>query len=477
MQHASRWALISTLASLCVSIASPARGQDEPEREPPGVLEVLTPTESIIWKLHVEVVNRDCILYYTGSDCATPFTRIPLLGTRSVINTTGQPVHVVSPARFTGLNERIDAIPTHGAYYLDSARVYFPLLQDSAQAQWGHERMTSKLSMMPVYSTIGQLEANYIADTDPIIEFDERIGYQYGVWETSAHATEAFILTMDIPVRTHSLRFDERHAMRIPWPTEWPEEALHALEPQLLVPDAPIFEELVARWVGDPSRSTPAMAAKRLMGALVNEFRPSGLLVDWNTPLPGSIRGLRPISADVAAEEMIGTSLDMSAVLVGLYRAAGIPARVVLGYDIGASPDGLEIPSRDNFEDCQLVDPDDSPQNPVVRGWVEFYLYDEQTNQGAWIPVDPLLQHRNSSRVPPVEQSWKFFGNAPCGAIRIPLAHHVASPYDDVGTVWPPSFLSWDANPVSIGSTQYTILSAMEMPRRAGEPAWPEDTP
>ncbi|MHC4976510.1 MAG: transglutaminase-like domain-containing protein [Planctomycetota bacterium] len=480
MHQAIRSGLLSTLVVLVASTTSPVRGQEddaEPEREPPSLLEILESTESIIWKFHVEVINRNCILHPYGGDCATPFTRFPI--THANVNLTGgstQPAQLISP-RFTAFNERLDTIPTHGNYFLDSARVYFPLLRDTPQAEWDHDRIESKLTMQPVYSSIGKLESRYEADTQPDIQLDERIGYQYGVWEATSHATEAFILTMDIPVRTHSLEFDEQRAMSIPWPTEWPAQVQHALQPQTFVSDDPIFDAMVAEWIGDPARHNPTWIAKRLLGQLVNNYTTSGLPVDWNTPLPGSIRGIRPMYAANSAEQMVGTSLDMAGVLVGLLRAAGIPARVVIGYDIGASPDGLDLPSRDNFEDCALVNMDSAPQLPLVRGWVEFYLYDEAANQGVWIPVDPFRQQRDSSRVPPIEQPWKFFGNYTCGAIRIPIAHHVVSPYTDVASVWPASFLSWDAQPTPIGSTQYTILSAMEMPRRAGEPVWPKDQP
>lgn len=201
-----------------------------------------------------------------------------------------------------------------------------------------------------------------------------------------------------------SSRVDERAAAKIPWPAEWPAEVQEALRPQPAIEsDQPEFRAFVDRVSGGKLRSvTPWIAAKELSRATVNAFRVVDAAGSWwigrtdvGLPLVGAYD---PMCAGV------GSAHDLSAACVAVLRAAGIPARVVLG-----------------IAEIQAIN--DTRVRPQLVTWCEFYL-----PSAGWVPFDPVALRGASQGNLPLDRPWPSFGTWDDLNRRVPVAHSFVAP-------------------------------------------------
>ncbi|MEO0716387.1 MAG: lyase family protein, partial [Planctomycetota bacterium] len=148
------------------------------------------------------------------------------------------------------------------------------------------------------------------------------------------------------------------------------------------------IEELVNEWTGgNPRGAKPYLAAKWLLGRVVEHVQPSA--PGFNNDRGGSIEGLDVQGAAATAVNKRGSAIDMALLLTAVYREAGIPARLVVGYDAGSDKEQQRFlkTSRANA--------------PEIRAWVEFALFDEAAGTLTWIPADPHAMRKSSSRIRP----------------------------------------------------------------------------
>jgi len=228
---------------------------------------------------------------------------------------------------------------------------------------------------------------------------------------------------------------NEPRALEVPWPDgPWSLELALCLEPQLFVEsDAAEIRALVDRWTnGDPKRAGPYHLAKHLAGRVLEHMtevtgenlRPDGFAVS---------------GALAAAQSSRGTGLDLACLLCAVYRAAGLPARLVVCAD-----------AREGVLTTQVG----------ARAVVEFFLPPERdwesptpgepvgADDGLWIPVDIQLQREFSSRAPRFEQAWPYFGNSDRLETLIPLAFHFHPPVESSRPA-APALWSWTPGPAS----------------------------
>jgi hypothetical protein len=126
--------------------------------------------------------------------------------------------------------------------------------------------------------------------------------------------------------------------------------------------DDPIFKETVDRVSEGKLRLVPPyLAAKDLIRYAINNIQTSGDGVDHGGL--GQLRGIEVFGAKRAATDGIGTPHDLVCVCVAMLRAAGIPARPVIG---------MQESEKDG-------------KNEFVS-WAEFYL-----PECGWIPFDPFV--------------------------------------------------------------------------------------
>ncbi|MBL0928481.1 MAG: transglutaminase domain-containing protein [Phycisphaerales bacterium] len=233
-----------------------------------------------------------------------------------------------------------------------------------------------------------------------------------------------------LPMTCWDTSIDEKRAMGVPWPEKpWSPEIALNLQPQLFVEsDHPEIRALVEKWAGpDVRKYKPYELAKVLAAAVIDYYQPNGgpIVIVPRGPIRGEVSGLlasglRVEGALAASREGRGSPLDMSNLLTALYRAAGLPARVVVAYELSGRDAGMDRGPGDN---------PDTRERPQMKAWTEFYLLDERVNpekggRGEWIPVDVQRQRQMSSRAPPTDRPWPYFGNNRGFRFTAPIAFH-----------------------------------------------------
>jgi hypothetical protein len=201
-----------------------------------------------------------------------------------------------------------------------------------------------------------------------------------------------------------SSRVDEAAAARVTWPETWPPEVQECLAPQPgIESDSADFKAFVDRVSKGNLRSvTPWIAAKELVRATITAFRnvdTDGLAVE-----NGFTRGIVLNGAWKAMNSGGGSSHDVAAACVAVLRAAGIPARVVLG--MADLPTGSGGNTR-----ARLVT------------WCELYL------PGAgWAPFNPVDLRGSVRGGLSLERPWPSFGTWQDLNTRIPISYTWAAP-------------------------------------------------
>jgi hypothetical protein len=219
---------------------------------------------------------------------------------------------------------------------------------------------------------------------------------------------------------------------------------------------API-RELVDRWTRgkDPKSIPPAQLAKFFAGEVQRLVQPSGNGIGYNRL--GLMEGIDLQGAPFTADRGRGSEFDMVCVLAAVYREAGLPARIVVGYDIGESKDE----DRGNF--LRRRGSED------LRAWVEFALIDEATGRTCWIPVDVVRMRKVSSRTPPLDQPWKYFGTHDELDGLIPFAFQFHPP-TTVRAYGSPGFWGWLVTPTPPARADQTLRFIATTTPKVGAP-------
>lgn len=291
--------------------------------------------------------------------------------------------------------------------------------------------------------------------------------YIYGRFDEVAGADARFrIFTAR---RSYDVKYNEQLAYTIPWPTgDWPEVARHAFRAGYAVPynpnTTPADNPMIAaieRWTGTPdpkARFGPAALAKVLTKAVVEHVQPNrhGVIQparEWG--VVADVGGFAVTETTVLETLRVGrgSQYEMAALLTSVMLHAGIPTRLVVG---------VMVPDED--------DPRERNQalSDTLRAWVEFYLYDEANDRGGWIPIDPLQLRKRSSRTPPLERSWEFFGNNNDMNRMVPVSLDFHPPV--LTTVFgPPALYGWNLEPTTPDCGTHAVnVSVDRLPKRGG---------
>jgi hypothetical protein len=193
----------------------------------------------------------------------------------------------------------------------------------------------------------------------------------------------------------YETRVREDLAELLRWPGEWPLGIEGALKPQPFIESQDeTIEKLVDEWTrGRVTTVPPYLAAKAITGAVLEHVQPTGDLRKRGDTALLNVSGARS-----AAVSRRGTDIDLICLHVACLRAAGIPARPVVG-----------LHARDE----------------KLMVWSEFYAYDAEEQAGYWLPVDLMKLRAASSRVPPIDRPWRFFGNVKDYHEYVPLTYEL----------------------------------------------------
>lgn len=357
------------------------------------------------------------------------------------------------------LSLRLRAVPLGGAaYHHGAAGGGPPELQFGDRATFTFERAAVVFPLLGPTATHrpndrGVRSALWFG-TDVADDVPELLpGYQAGErlarWDAEGvDGADLLRLDVDIPMTTRSVDFDEARALEIGWPEgAWPAIGASALQPQLGID--PLNEDVAAFVLGvlgpKPYAEAPVLAAKRLFGAVVDRFQTNGLGFEYDRQ--GFFAGIELRLATETAADFRGSPADGVALLVAACRAAGLPARVVIGYDLYAAPERSDESLDDLPDHCGVrFREGDSLSYPRLTYWAELAVFDEVAGTLEWIPMDPLRQRLSSSRTPPLDQPWLFFGNHSCAEALLPISHHFFPPTTVVGA-GAPLMWGWMATP------------------------------
>jgi hypothetical protein len=310
--------------------------------------------------------------------------------------------------------------------------------------------------------------------------------------------SETITLGLSFRVIAADTVYDEAAALDIPWPTRLPSDiALFAAPDEFIASDHPEVVALLNAWtLGRPRSVPPALLAKHLASEVLsahqlhgdflaqwpNNERWRGRLTDpcdprslaqvtpragWpSMPVSGigtddlasmTFRGFDISSTRLRSNELcfaprilepIQTGRANDAVMTNLYaallRASGIPARVIVGFSFDETDWILATPRR-TINGIEFSG-ERAANNPVPRVWVEFYLFDDRTDRGEWVPVDLARQKRETSTPPPIDRPWRYFGNHDDFHRTVPF-----SPVYDLNEAerpdWIPALWRWKTDP------------------------------
>lgn len=344
-------------------------------------------------------------------------------------------------------NVSADGVPVIEVMDLKTAAVVFPLNTASGSSELDEENFKGELTFNDV-----------IVDDNPKLMEGYAAGTRLARWELTDKVGREMKLELEIPVTTWSTIFDEKAAAKVVWPASWPPAAASALKPDGIVDSAsPAVQALLKGWTGgeDPKKIPPVQLAKFLAGKVLEFGQTSGDGLEFIGL--GQLVGVALQPIEETARDGRGSEHDIVVLLAAVYRAAGLPARTVIGYDVSAKKDKsgfLENGGRGG------------PQK--LRAWVEFCLYDEGAQKELWVPVDIVRLRGSSNRMPPLNKPWKYFGAHDELENVIPFAFQYHPPTTVVahGAF---GFWGWLTTPKIPKVTQFLRFDAQTTPKRSSD--------
>lgn len=330
-----------------------------------------------------------------------------------------------------------------------TAAIVFPVLHGTATSVTDTENVKG--------------EARYdqkIIDATPDFNDTYPCGTRLGKWTMLKQAGGRNVdLNIDIPMTCNSVIFDERAASQATWPAKWGKIAQSTFTNQMFVEyKDKVVTDLLNTWTEgkDPKIIPPVQLAKFLAQKCIEYFQFSGNGEEYNQN--GELEGLIVNGARSAIVAKKCPQHDIACAVCALYRAAGLPARIVIGYDINESK-GDDKPALSK-----------SRGRGDLRSWVEFCLYDEKADKELWVPVDVVRQRKKSSRPPELTKPWDYFGNYDDGEFVLPFAFQFHPPTSVIqyGAL---AFWGWMTTPQIASASQTLRFQTIVTPKRSNKPS------
>lgn len=205
-------------------------------------------------------------------------------------------------------------------------------------------------------------------------------------------------------VETWSCELNEELASRTVWPQAWPEDVQRWRQPSPGIESgSPALKATVARMFnGFPEGIPPVYAAKELIRAGSRALRNAGHVEGSSTG--AQRRGIPVWGCASALESQLGGAADLVCITIAYLRAAGFPARPVIGIVQGSR--GSKSSSGRHSDSLEL--------------WGEVYLPD-----AGWVPFDPNEIRGGISTETPADKQWDGFGTDRDWNQRVPITHEL----------------------------------------------------
>ena len=342
---------------------------------------------------------------------------------------------------------RSDRMPEMRSLKFQTAAIVFPVLRGTASSETDIENVKGVMSF-----------DDRPRDTTPTYNEDYHSGTRLGKWELRDLEGRQAQLSLDIPMTSWEVVFDEAGARDFPWPTgdKWSKVAQSTFNPQMFVDRLhPVVDQKLSQWTGgkNPRSIPPVQLAKFICGKVVESLQPSGTGYVSNRRT-GQFAGLELKGAAQTLIDGRGSEHDITCALAALYRTAGLPARTVIGHDLSQTSGQRSTPFDKNA----------AGSGPQLRSWVEFCLYDPAAEIELWVPVDPVRIRKFSSRTQALDKPWKYFGSHDELDDVLPFAFQFHPPTTVVaqGAV---AFWGWLTMPETQVATQWLKFSSLSTPQ------------
>lgn len=353
-----------------------------------------------------------------------------------------------------------NGMPVVHDFNLDSATVVFPVLKDSSC----HRSYTRIVK--------SEMKLNDVLVADRVAKYEDKFpcGTRLGKWEMKNKKGREMSLEVNIPMTCWQTKFDEKSAELVPWPGTWPQMPMSTFNDtqtigvkrdgtplSLIDHRAENIKALLEKWTSgkDPKTIAPVKLAKYLAGEVLEKFQPSGDALRFlKTRGMQGFEGFNLKGAEETVNDMRGSEHDIACVLCAVYRAAGLPARLVIGFDI----------TDEKGSDKNFLDKKNNNSVPLFRTWVEFALYEETNPREIWVPVDVNRQRRVSSKVQRDPKLWRYFGSHDEMDTVLPIAHQFHPP-TAVLAHGAPCFWGWTTTPEAQTATQFLRFGSITTPR------------
>jgi hypothetical protein len=314
-----------------------------------------------------------------------------------------------------------------------SASVVFPILKETGSSTLAGN-FTAKLLLEERPSNV-----------EPTLLQNYHSGTQLANWKLTGWKGTDIRLEVTLPITSYETIYDDKAAEALDWPQSWPQEAASTFEPQFYIDldpvnvgkdgknlpyDMTVVHDLLKKWTNgkDPKTAKPAALAKFLAGQVMQEVQINGSGLQGAAT--GELEGFLLKGAPATLTERRGSEFDLISALAAVYRAAGLPARTVMGWDTQGDDRGSFLGKRASGN---------------VRGWVEFALVDAKGNL-VWVPVDIARLRKSSPKPPPLTSPWPFFGTHKELDEVAPIAFQFLPP-TTVVTAGAPAFYGWLVTP------------------------------
>lgn len=343
-------------------------------------------------------------------------------------------------------------VETPRAFAFRTAAFVFPILRSSAS----HEIELDANQRERIKGELFWNERLY--DSTPTFQDGYQSGTRLARWEVRDVEGQTAKMSIEQLITTWDTVYDEDLAMKIDWPATWPAVPASALRPQLFVEsDSPEVRALLQRWTEglDKAKTPPAQLAKILTGKVLEFTQPSGNGMVFTRA--GEVMGFDLKGAQRMAVDPKGSPHDIVCLHAAVLRAAGIPARTVIGYDQTSKDGGSGLGGSNS-------------KSPAagMRSWVEFALVDPFDGKEFWIPVDLNRLRRTGSKAPPLSRSWKYFGTHDELSFVLPIAFQYHPPTTVAAAA--PAFWGWLTSPSAVPQQQSLKVRATRTPQAGGEP-------
>lgn len=221
------------------------------------------------------------------------------------------------------------------------------------------------------------------------IEGNKHLGQSWAVLPIGRFQGSTIRWNVSFRAQAWSTAVDDAVLNKATWPREWPKEVADALKPQLgIESDSAIVQAAVRKAVGENPRLLPPYAvAKEVIRTILVGFR--GVQSDaMERRGIGRVVGMRLVGAAEAMTNEQGSTHDVVCACVAALRAAGIPARAVVGIGEVRRSNGINRSTKTTFV-----------------SWGEFFL-----SEVGWVSFDPDELRGKAVRQLKLDEAWPGIG-------------------------------------------------------------------